>query len=134
MNSSSHTKSHAVSHQLKINQGELVRIDQSIRDASALLRELNEDGDDFDIEGDFGEYNNNNITIGTKSKIPRDRQNSNQFGSNKQVRDSQNSQLTLKYVRDGQSVAASQDRNHQEEGLLEFDDNKNNKTQEPRLN
>ena len=48
---------------------EMIRIDQSIKDASQILRELNEDGEDIDIEGDFGEYNNNNIiTIGTKSK------------------------------------------------------------------
>lgn len=74
------TISHAVSHQLKM-KSEMIRIDQSIKDASQILRELNEDGEDLDIEGDFGEYNNNNIiTIGTKSKQPH-RLNSNNTAS-----------------------------------------------------
>ena len=41
------------------------------------MRDLHDDGEDFDIEGDFGEYNNNNInSVGTKSK-PRNRRHSN---------------------------------------------------------
>ena len=37
-NSNTNTRSHAVSHQLKINDLELLRIDQSIKDASEILR------------------------------------------------------------------------------------------------
>lgn len=86
---------------------DLIRIDQSIKDASQLLRDLNEDGEDFDVEGDFGEYNNNIVTIGTRSKQPL-RQGSNNTASlrHRDGQFDQNSQLSLKYVRDGQSLAS----------------------------
>ena len=49
---------------------DMLRIDKSIKDASEILRQLNDEADGDDVEGDFGEYNNNNImtTIGTRSK------------------------------------------------------------------
>lgn len=111
----------------------MLRIDQSIKDASEILRQLNEEADDADVEGDFGEYNNNNImTIGTKSKQLGGKENTG--GSHKKQKgnigeegdaggshpnDGNSSNLSLKFVREGQSI------NSQNQKSLNFDNGDN---------